>query len=93
MSPTTSSPAPSSVTSSSSPRISSDFFDPHKRRGARSPAIEALESGGKTGNAVRGLKVMDHGEFLERWGEVEMTKTRDGSNPMVDSYENAKFIM
>lgn len=93
MSPSTSAPTPSSVTASSSPRIGSDFFDPHTRRGARSPAIEALEKGGKGINAVRGLKVLDHSEFLERWGEVEMTRTRDGSNPMVDSYQNAKFIL
>lgn len=37
--------------------------------------------------------MLGHGEFLERWGEVEMTKCRDGSNPMVASYENAKFII
>ena len=95
MSPSASSPSPTSVASSSSPRVGSDFFSPHSRRGAPSPAIEALGTNKerRSGQAVRGLSVLDHNEFLERWGEVEMTRTRDGSNPMVDSYENAKFLV
>lgn len=40
-----------------------------------------------------GLRVLDHAEFLERWGEVDMTRVRDGSNPMLDSYRNAAFIL
>jgi hypothetical protein len=78
------------IASASSPRIGSDYFSPHSRRGAPSPAIETTKSRG--GKAVRGLSVLDHGEFLERWGETEMTRLRDGTNPMIDSYENAKFI-
>ncbi|KAM0754444.1 DUF185-domain-containing protein [Meredithblackwellia eburnea MCA 4105] len=41
----------------------------------------------------RGLTVVDHSEFLERWGETDATRLRDGSNPMVGFYENAKFIL
>lgn len=36
---------------------------------------------------------MDHADFLERYGETEMTKVRDGSNPMLDSYKNQSFIL
>lgn len=91
MSPSAATPTTPSA-SVSSPRIGSDFFDPHTRRGARSPVMDALEQGRKGGQAVRGLKVLEHGEFLERWGEVEMTRTRDGSNPLLETYTNAKFI-
>ncbi|TNY21505.1 S-adenosyl-L-methionine-dependent methyltransferase [Rhodotorula diobovata] len=40
----------------------------------------------------RTLQVHAHGSFLETWGETDMTRTRDGSNPMVESYANAKFV-
>ncbi|GAA5992811.1 hypothetical protein JCM10908_001350 [Rhodotorula pacifica] len=40
----------------------------------------------------RALEVIDHAEFLEEWAEIDMTRTQDGTNPMVDSYQNAKFI-
>lgn len=43
-------------------------------------------------NGVKELRVMNHAEFLERFGEIEMTRCQDGSNPMVQFYENAKFI-
>ena len=85
---------PSAIPSSASPRVGADYFSPHIRRGAPNPAIEAAAGGGGAGKvAVRGLTVMEHGDFLERWGEVEMTRVRDGSNPMLDSYRNAAFIL
>lgn len=102
------SPSPSAqrapIASSASPRVGvgADYFSPHVRRGALNPAVEATKilGGGREGGgggsgkvAVRGLTVMDHGEFLERWGETEMTRVRDGSNPMLDSYRNAAFIL
>ncbi|KAK4703887.1 hypothetical protein P7C70_g2325, partial [Phenoliferia sp. Uapishka_3] len=80
------------IPSSSSPRVGSDFFSPYARRSSPSPVLN-LSGGGKGGTAVRGLTVLDHAEFLERWGEVEMTRCKDGTNPMVSHYENAKFIL
>lgn len=95
MSPSSNS-SPSAGSSSSSPRVSADFFSPYTRRGVPSAAIEATMSEGERrsgARVVRGLKVLDHGEFLERWGEVDMTRLRDGSNPMVESYLNQKFLV
>ena len=58
-------------------RLDSDFFSAQAK-----------------GRAARAeLKVMNHAEFLSKHGEVEMTRVRDGTNPMVESYENAKFIL
>lgn len=68
-------------TSSSSVRIGTDFFSPHTARRA-----------GNSGLPLRGLKVLEHGEFLDRWGETEMTRCKDGTNPMIQFYLNAQFI-
>ncbi|KDE07443.1 hypothetical protein MVLG_02309 [Microbotryum lychnidis-dioicae p1A1 Lamole] len=69
--------------SSESTLASGSYFSPRR-------PLTLNASGGP--GTVRGLSVVDHGEFLERWGETEMTTVGDGSNPMIDSYENAKFI-
>lgn len=44
------------------------------------------------GGRRRALEVIDHADFLDEWAEIDMTRTQDGTNPMVDSYQNAKFI-
>ncbi|GMM31101.1 type II protein arginine methyltransferase [Martiniozyma asiatica (nom. inval.)] len=33
-----------------------------------------------------------HRTFLEKWGEIEKTKTKNGENPMLELYENAAFL-
>lgn len=38
------------------------------------------------------LRVLSHRQFLERYGEPEYTMLKDGTNPMLDLYENADFI-
>lgn len=38
------------------------------------------------------LRVLSHKQFLERYGEPENTVLQDGTNPMLDLYENAAFI-
>lgn len=40
----------------------------------------------------RPLRVLSHKQFLQRYSEPEHTTLRDGSNPMLDLYENAAFI-
>lgn len=44
-----------------------------------------------TANAQQGLDVLSHRDFLERWGETQRTKLKNGDNPMLDHYENAAF--
>ncbi|KAM0786527.1 hypothetical protein ACM66B_001984 [Microbotryomycetes sp. NB124-2] len=80
---------PIAASAAASPRVSTDFFSPLATR------REAVSTWGasKTGAGIRGLTVVDHAEFLERWAEVDMTRVRDGSNPMLDSYRNASFIL
>lgn len=37
-------------------------------------------------------EVSSHAEFLSRWADTELTRTRSGENPMLDFYENASFL-
>ncbi|GAA93545.1 uncharacterized protein L969DRAFT_25194 [Mixia osmundae IAM 14324] len=65
---------------------SNDFFSPTRRR-ALSPA-----GGLFSGFASQKLKIYGHAEFLTRYGELEKTQLKDGSNPMLEYYQNTKFI-
>lgn len=33
-----------------------------------------------------------HEEFLQQWGDVEATRTKNGENPMLELYQNAAFL-
>ncbi|GAA5907689.1 hypothetical protein JCM8208_005491 [Rhodotorula glutinis] len=94
--------APSSSPSSTS-RLSASYFSPSSPRptsptsssssassSATSAASTPLSSG--LGPSGRTLQVHAHGSFLETWGETDMTATRDGGNPMVEMYQNVKFV-
>ncbi|GAA6022723.1 hypothetical protein JCM10207_008078 [Rhodosporidiobolus poonsookiae] len=81
------SPSPSSAPDSAalpssanrpSPSLAPDFFSPRS---------------GKNSSQKRELEVVDHAAFLEKWAEVEQTRTGDGTNPLLDSYANAKFVL
>lgn len=37
-------------------------------------------------------QICTHKEFLEKWAEVEKTKTKSGENPMLELYSNAEFM-
>lgn len=39
------------------------------------------------------LAVHSHSAFLRRWGEPDRTRCRDGSNPMLDYYENVRIAV
>ncbi|KAI9032556.1 S-adenosyl-L-methionine-dependent methyltransferase [Phycomyces nitens] len=41
----------------------------------------------------KGVRVLTHREFCERYGDVERTTTRSGENPMLMYYENMKMIL
>ncbi|GAA5902507.1 hypothetical protein JCM5296_006436 [Sporobolomyces johnsonii] len=91
--------SPSSVSPSSpsapSSRLSADFFSPHTPRSLPLPGAKPHGGDGVLPGlgASRALQVVSHGEFLERWAETDQTRVADGSNPMVESYGNAKFIL
>ncbi|GAA5871839.1 hypothetical protein JCM16303_000894 [Sporobolomyces ruberrimus] len=96
---------PDTLTPSPSPnappsRLSADFFSPHSHPSPL-PSTLSPSSSEKNKKGVvlpglghsKGLQVVDHADFLERWGETDRTRVRDGSNPMIESYLNAKFFL
>ncbi|GAA5821366.1 hypothetical protein JCM3770_006354 [Rhodotorula araucariae] len=94
-------PGPSSLSTSAAPsasasaRLSADYFSPSSppSPSPSSPAGESatpLASG--LGPSGRTLQVHSHGAFLATWGETDMTRVRDGSNPMLEAYANARFV-
>ncbi|GAA5949057.1 hypothetical protein JCM3765_003997 [Sporobolomyces pararoseus] len=96
----TPSPSPNAPPS----RLSADFFSPHSHPSplpsASSTSASTSSSSKKRKDSVlpglghsKGLQVVDHADFLERWGETDRTRTRDGSNPMIESYLNTKFFL
>ncbi|GAA5956456.1 hypothetical protein JCM10213_006870 [Rhodosporidiobolus nylandii] len=62
--------------------------------GRRAPPPSSIPGGFFTPRRQgRRLEVVDHEDFLREWAEVERTRVRDGSNPMLESYANAKFAL
>lgn len=51
-----------------------------------SPSLGGVE------DPVRKLTVSEHSEFLAKYGEVESVTLKDGSNPLLEFYQNAQFI-
>ncbi|BGP25613.1 S-adenosyl-L-methionine-dependent methyltransferase [Rhodotorula toruloides] len=86
-SPSLGQPAPASLPTSPNCGLSPDYFSPSspssRRYGGDSTGL---------GPSGRSLQVVDHGDFLEEWGETDMTRLGDGSNPLIETYQNAKFI-
>lgn len=98
----TPSPSPSAPRS----RLSADFFSPHQHDSGTSLVVSSAAADTAAGRRRRKqqdelpglgrsnqLQVVDHAEFLDRWAETDRTRTRDGSNPMIESYLNAKFLI
>ncbi|GAA5867971.1 hypothetical protein JCM3774_001551 [Rhodotorula dairenensis] len=56
------------------------------------PGTDRTDSTTRGAARRRPLEVIDHADFLEEWAEIDMTRTQDGTNPMIDSYQNAKFL-
>lgn len=39
------------------------------------------------------MKIYTHKKFLEQWADIEMTRTINGENPMLDWFENVKILI
>jgi len=42
---------------------------------------------------TRRTQIVSHREFIEKWGDLDITTTRSGENPMRDYYENVKMLV
>jgi len=70
-----------------SPDLGAKFFF---SRGRRQPTDGILNAGLPVGK--RQSEVYTHKEFLETYAQLEMTRLRNGENPMIDYYKNVKFL-
>lgn len=71
--------------------IGADFFSsyvPSNRRTPRDGVVSA--SGLPVGE--RKSSVFTHAEFLETYADLSKTRLRNGENPMLDFYQNVKFL-
>jgi hypothetical protein len=54
--------------------------------------MDGVLSGSGLPVGQRQSEVYSHKEFLETYGQLEMTRLRSRENPMVDYYKNVKFL-
>ncbi|CAE6472059.1 hypothetical protein ACGC1H_003838 [Rhizoctonia solani] len=69
-------------------KLGSSFFSP---KGRRKP-IEGVISSSGLAVGERKSNVYGHREFLEKYADLDATALRNGENPMLDFYQNVKFL-
>jgi hypothetical protein len=78
--------------SSASPlSLGSAFFSAHTPGTRRIPIDGVLSSSGLP-VGERKSAVFTHREFLDTYADLDATKLKNGENPMVEFYENVKFL-
>ncbi|KZP01586.1 DUF185-domain-containing protein [Calocera viscosa TUFC12733] len=70
-------------------RLASNFFSA-RGRGESGPTFSPKAKGARVGAPL--CNIFTHKEFLSRYANVEATTLRNGDNPMLDFYENVKFL-
>jgi hypothetical protein len=71
--------------------LGADFFSAHMPGSRRSPADGVLSASGlPIGERKSG--VYTHRQFIDTYADLDATKLRNGENPMVEFYENVKFL-
>ncbi|KAG8834559.1 hypothetical protein FRC17_008393 [Serendipita sp. 399] len=84
-------PRPSPMSTTASPlRLGADFFTSN-RRGRRKP-LDGITSTSGLPVGQRQSSVYLHREFLEKYGDPNATRLKSGENPMLDFYQNVKFL-
>ncbi|KAI0924231.1 hypothetical protein AcW2_005167 [Taiwanofungus camphoratus] len=83
---------PSPLSTSASPLlIGTNFFSSYHPKNRRLPQDgEATVSGLPVGE--RKSAVFTHAEFMENHADLEKTRLRSGENPILDLYQNVKFL-
>jgi hypothetical protein len=71
--------------------LGAEFFSAHMPGSRRSPADGILSSSGlPVGERKSG--VYTHRQFLDTYADLDATRLQNGENPMVEFYENVKFL-
>jgi hypothetical protein len=69
-------------------RLGSNFFSSEGRR----KLVEGVMSSSGLAVGERKSSVYTHREFLEKYADLDATTLRNGENPMLDFYQNVKFL-
>lgn len=80
-------PSPMS-TSASSLGLGADFFSSSSRR----PPVDGMTSNSGLPVGQRRSSVYSHREFIGKYGDPQATRLKNGENPMLDFYQNVKFL-
>lgn len=84
-------PSPMS-TAASSLRIGADFFSPRTFKYGRRSPLDGLTSTSGLPIGQRQSSVYTHREFMEKYADMESTRLKSGENPLLDFYQNVKFL-
>ena len=70
---------------------SAGFFSSHQPRGRRAP-VDDVPSASGLPVGERKSQVFGHAEFMETYADLEATRLRSGENPLLEYYQNVKFL-
>ncbi|CCM00250.1 uncharacterized protein FIBRA_02279 [Fibroporia radiculosa] len=78
-------------TSASSLSVGSDFFSSYHPKNRR-PPTDGVASASGIPVGERKSSVFTHAEFLSTYADLGKTRLRSGENPILDLYQNVKFL-
>lgn len=79
-------------TISSPLRLGADFFSSSVSKHKRRSPLDGMTSTGGLPIGQRQSSVYTHREFVEKYGDLDALTLRSGDNPMLDFYQNVKFL-
>ncbi|KZT25250.1 DUF185-domain-containing protein [Neolentinus lepideus HHB14362 ss-1] len=79
------------TSSASSLSLGSDFFSSYYPKNRRTP-LDGVVSASGLPVGERKSSVFTHAEFLQRYADLKMTRLKSGENPMLEYYQNVKFL-
>ena len=71
--------------------LGAGFFSSYHPKDRR-PWVDGLPSASGLPVGERKSQVFTHAEFMETYADLEETRLQNGENPMVDYYQNVKFL-
>ena len=80
-----------SSSNASSPSIGADFFFSYHPLNRRAK-VEGVVSASGLPVGERKSSVFTHAEFLETYTDLSRTRLKNGENPMLEYYQNVKFL-
>ena len=75
----------------SPPSLGSNFFSSYQPMNRREPVEGVFSSSGLPVGELKS-QVFTHAEFMESYADVEQTRLKSGENPLLEYYQNVKFL-